>query len=181
LAPIPLAAVCFILPYKPSHSTVYFPHPSVHGRNSSSVLTSLAGYYGSKVIVDDVLLYANDVASLFAYFRIILSVLQHHCATIKLNKSKFLLPILQFVGVDITGDENSPASSKFDAFQKFPPPGTWSNLGMLIGMFGFNLTRTTLLPKSLKRSKQQEAHVSLTYKRKASASALLPSSASPRI
>lgn len=93
--------------------------------------------YGSKVIVDDVLLYADSVPLLLKYFEIVLSVLQEHCATIKLKKCKFLLPSLEFVGVDILPTGNAPAASKFDAFRMLPRPNTWTDLRMLIGMFGF--------------------------------------------
>ena len=93
--------------------------------------------YGSQVIVDDVLLYATNTEILFKYFEIVLSVLQHHSATIKLKKCRFLESTLQFVGVDIGPDGNSPAASKFAAFRELPIPNTWTDLRMLIGMFGF--------------------------------------------
>ena len=44
---------------------------------------------------------------------------------------------MEFVGVDITPKGNSPARSKFPAFEKLPQPETWADLQILIGMFGF--------------------------------------------
>ena len=32
---------------------------------------------------------------------------------------------------------NAPAASKFDSFREIPKPATWTDLNMLIGMFGF--------------------------------------------
>ena len=42
----------------------------------------------SKVIVDDMLVYGRDPDSLLQYFRVVLEVLKHHCATVKLQKCK---------------------------------------------------------------------------------------------
>jgi hypothetical protein len=92
---------------------------------------------GSQVIVDDVLLYAPDPPTLFRFLAKVLRVLQHHCVTIKLKKTKWLEPQLQFVGRDISADGNSPALSKFAAFRDLPPPTSWTELRMIIGMFGF--------------------------------------------
>ena len=114
--------------------------------DTSKVNTALRGQdaphdlhesYGSDVIVDDILLYAEDVDILMAYFECALEILQHHRVTVKLKKCKFLHPIIEFVGVDITPNGNSPARSKFPAFEKLPPPETWADLRILIGMFGF--------------------------------------------
>ena len=38
---------------------------------------------GSKVIMDDIMLFALALASLLQYFEVVLSVLQHHSATLK--------------------------------------------------------------------------------------------------
>ena len=65
--------------------------------------------YGSEVIVDDMLFYAEDLDTLLAYFDSALEVLLHQRITIKLKKCKFLHPILEFVGVDIKPNGNSPA------------------------------------------------------------------------
>ena len=92
---------------------------------------------GSKIIVDDVLLYAPTIEDSLAYFRIILEVLQHHRVTIKLKKCHFFEPDVEFVGVDVCHRGNSPAASKFEVFRRIPPPQTWTDLRMLIGMFGF--------------------------------------------
>ena len=114
--------------------------------DTSTVRTALRGQhapqdihesYGSEVIVDDILLYAEDVDTLLAYFECALEILLHHRVTVKLKKCKFLHPIMEFVGIDLTPDGNSPAQSKFPAFEKLPPPETWADLRILIGMFGF--------------------------------------------
>jgi hypothetical protein len=92
---------------------------------------------GSKVIVDDVLLYGDSVKSLLAYFRCFLEVLQEHRATINLKKCKWFRDRCEFVGVDITPEGNRPAQSKYHSFQALARPQTWHDLRMLIGFFGF--------------------------------------------
>jgi hypothetical protein len=92
---------------------------------------------GSQTIVDDVLLAATNIAVLLDFLKVVLQVLQHYRVTIKLKKCKWLEPSLQFVAIDVSPDGNSPASSKFEAFQAIPRPSTWTDLRMLIGMFGF--------------------------------------------
>ena len=92
---------------------------------------------GAEVIVDDVFCYSDTIETLFQYFIQVLKVLIFHCFTIKLKKSHFLEPELQFVGRDISAAGNSPAVSKFAAFRELPPPSGWTELRMIVGMFGF--------------------------------------------
>ena len=92
---------------------------------------------GSKVIVDDILLHAYTIPHLFTFFRIVLHTLRHYRATVKLKKCKFLPNRCEFVGVDILPEGNSPEQSKYNVFANLPCPATWSDLRMVIGMFGF--------------------------------------------
>ena len=71
------------------------------------------------------------------YFPVCLEVLQHYCAILKLKKTQFLPQSPEFVGITLGSDGNSPALSKYEAFRKIPRPETWSDLSMLIDMFGF--------------------------------------------
>jgi hypothetical protein len=64
---------------------------------------------GSKVIVDDVLLYGDTAETLMAYVRCFLEVLREHRATINLKKCKWFRDRCEFVGMDITPDGNRPA------------------------------------------------------------------------
>ena len=113
--------------------------------------TNLTEAYGSEVIVDDMLWYAEDVDILMKYVQCALDILLIHRATIKLKKCLFLPPTIEFVGIQLQPDGNAPAQSKFPAFEKLPPPETFSDLRILIGMFGFYqeyipLSKHALLP-----------------------------------
>lgn len=92
---------------------------------------------GSKVIVDDVLVFGREKEPLLKYFRAVLDVLKHYQATVNLRKCKWFHGWCEFVGVDVGGRGNSPARSKFAAFEKLERPATWADLRMLIGVFGF--------------------------------------------
>ena len=65
--------------------------------------------YGSEVIVDDMLWYAEDVDTLMQYIRCALDILLLHRATIKLKKCQFLPPTIEFVGIQLQPDGNAPA------------------------------------------------------------------------
>ena len=92
---------------------------------------------GSATIVDDICLWAVNVATMLLYFPVCLEVLKHYRATLKLKKTQFLPQSPEFVGITLGSDGNSPTLSKYEAFRKIPRPETWSDLSMLIGMFGF--------------------------------------------
>ena len=92
---------------------------------------------GSKVIVDDVLVYGRDQEQLLKYFEAVLDILKHCRATINLKKCKWFQDNCEFVGVDVGAKGNNPSRSKFEAFEKLERLQTWSDLRMLIGVFGF--------------------------------------------
>ena len=92
---------------------------------------------GSEVIVDNLFLYGDDPNQLLAYFECVLTVLQHHRATVKLKKCRFFEPDTEFVGIDITPEGNKPAASKDKAFRSMNQPITFTDLRMIIGMEGF--------------------------------------------
>jgi hypothetical protein len=97
---------------------------------------------GSKVIIDDIILYASTATTLLDLFRVVLLVvLQHYNCSLSLKKCRFLLTKTEFVGVNVSGAGNSPASSKFIAFKRLPRPNLWTDLQMLIGMFGWVLPK----------------------------------------
>ena len=69
-----------------------------------------------KIIVDDVLLYGCIADQLLASFRIVLNFLKHHCATLKLEKSKWFQDRCDFVGVYVAAGGKQLEKSKDKAF-----------------------------------------------------------------
>ena len=94
-------------------------------------------HVGSQVIVDDVLLHGRTPEALLQYFRCVLEVLKHHRATLNLKKCRFMIQKCEFVGIDVAGEGNKPAESKYEAFERLERPITFSDLRILIGFFGF--------------------------------------------
>ena len=76
--------------------------------------------------------------TLLAYLECAFEMLLQYQAHVKLKKCKFLHPILECVGVELTSNGNKPTRSKLPAFfKKILPPETWADLCILIGMFDF--------------------------------------------
>ena len=92
---------------------------------------------GLKVIVDDVLVYGRDQEQMLHYSQAVLDILKHYHATINLKKCKWFQDKCEHAGVDVGTKENIPAHSKFEVFAKLGRPRTWSDIRMLIGVFGF--------------------------------------------
>ena len=94
---------------------------------------------GSKIIVDNVFLFGPKMESVLAFFRVVIEVsYQHYRATIKLRKCKFFnTEPTEFIGIDVAPEGNSPASSNFKAFKQLTPPQTFTELIMVIRMYGF--------------------------------------------
>ena len=105
----------------------------------------------SQVIVDDIMLSARDVPVLLKYLRCVLQILQHYRCTAKLKKCRFLPSVAEFVGLDIHQEGNSPAKSKFEAFQKLERPKTFTDLNMVIGCFGFYQEHLPLFEVRIRR------------------------------
>ena len=55
----------------------------------------------SKIIVNYVLLYGRTSRQILDYFRTVLDVLKHHCATLKLKKCKWFQDRCKFVGTEV--------------------------------------------------------------------------------
>ena len=92
---------------------------------------------GAKLIMDDLLLYGRTADATFKYLHVVLTVLRKYRATLKLRKSKWFAKETEFVAIDVTGEGNKPAKSKFDTIKDLPAPATWYDLRMIIGLLGF--------------------------------------------
>ena len=91
----------------------------------------------SKIIVDDVLLHGRTAGQILDYFKTVLDVLKHHCATLNMKFFKWFQDRWKFVGMDVAAGATQPAQSKNEAFVDLERPNTWGDLHMLIGVFGF--------------------------------------------
>jgi hypothetical protein len=73
-----------------------------------------AKHIGDRVIIDNILLYAVDMADLLAYLECVLKVCQKYRLSLKLSKCDFLKERVKYVGHDLTSHGNCPSTSKFN-------------------------------------------------------------------
>ena len=78
--------------------------------------------FGSKTIIDDILLWCDVKELTIIYFRSVCEVFQKYSVSFHLGKCEFLKPQVKYVGYDILRHGNSPASSKFNIINDWPQP-----------------------------------------------------------
>ena len=69
---------------------------------------------GTKSIIDDVLIWVNNVQVILLYLECAYTILQKYRAGFRLDKCWFLQSRVEFVRRDLTSDGNCPTQSKFD-------------------------------------------------------------------
>jgi len=94
-------------------------------------------HLGSRIIIDDILLWATMLAALLRLFECVCDVFMKYRVTFQLKKCEFLTNRIEYVGHDITPDGNCPAESKFDLITDWPLPATGVSLGSFVGLLAF--------------------------------------------
>ena len=92
---------------------------------------------GSKVIIDDILAFANILEYLMLYVDCICVVFKKYRVSFQLKKCDFLKERVEYVGHDLLADGNCPAQSKFDLIQKWELPQQGPSLHSFIGLLNF--------------------------------------------
>jgi hypothetical protein len=70
--------------------------------------------FGSKVIIDDILLFGMTSKYLIMFFESICKIFQKYRVSFQLKKCEFFKDRIEYVGHDLRPTGNSPAASKFD-------------------------------------------------------------------
>jgi hypothetical protein len=96
-----------------------------------------AKHTGDHIIIYNILLYAVDKVELLDYLECVLEVCQKYRLSLKLSKCDFLKERVEYVGHDLTSDENCPSKSKFDMINDWPLPSTGQVLHSLIQLCNF--------------------------------------------
>ena len=115
-------------------------------------------HLGSRIIIDDILLWATILASLLNYFRCVCAIFLKYCVTFQLKKCEFLTSRIEYVGHDITPDGNSPAQSKFELITDWPLPATGTALLSFIGLLTFYNTYCPWFEVCIKPLRLLERH-----------------------
>lgn len=92
---------------------------------------------GSKVIIDDILSYSNNIDFLLIYVDCICAVFIKFRVSFQLKKCDFLKDRVEYVGHDLTAQGNCPAESKFDLIKNWPLPSWGPSLHSFIGLINF--------------------------------------------
>jgi hypothetical protein len=92
---------------------------------------------GSKVIIDDILLFGNSTKYLILYFECVCQVFQKYRVSFQLKKCEFFKDRIEYVGHDLRPKGNSPAASKFDLINDWPLPTSGQSLHSLIGLVNY--------------------------------------------
>jgi hypothetical protein len=91
----------------------------------------------TKIIMDDIVSWADRVHHTLAYMRCQLQVYQAYNLSLNLCKSYFFPAQFEFVGVDVCKDGNDPAQSKHSLLKTWPAPEFVRDVAKLIGFAQF--------------------------------------------
>ena len=105
---------------------------------------------GSKSIIDDIMLWSNNVSAVLLYFECVCRVFQKYRVSFRLDKCRFLEPRVEFVGHDLTVNGNCPAQSKFDLIRDWEIPSSGQSLHTFVGLIMFYVRYTPYLEERIK-------------------------------
>ena len=94
-------------------------------------------YYGTRSIIDDILIWSSNLRLTILYFRCVCMVFQKYRVSFKLKKCEFFKDRTEYVGYDVLSVGNSPAQSKFDMINDWNLPTTGQSLHSFIGLLSF--------------------------------------------
>ena len=89
---------------------------------------------GTKTIIDDILIWGVNLAAILIYLECVCQVFQKYRVSFRLDKCRFLMDRVEYVGHDLTSIGNCPASSKFDLIKDWSIPISGSSLYSFIGL-----------------------------------------------
>ena len=104
--------------------------------NSFTLGESIA-YFGSKIIIDDILAWCSSASLMLTFLECIFKVCCKYRSSFKLSKCEFFTNKAEFVGYNIASTGNSPAESKFNMNNDWDLPITGQALFSFIGLVTF--------------------------------------------
>ena len=102
-----------------SMSLMYSSNTKLDGKKISVIdnvvfVDNVKLHSGTKSIIDDILIWSNNLPDIFIYFECVCKVFQKHRVSFRLDKCRFLQERIEFVGHDHIPDGNCPEASKSD-------------------------------------------------------------------
>ena len=92
---------------------------------------------GSRTIIDDIILYCSNKPLIILYFECVCIIFKKYRVSFRLDKCEILKDRVEYVGVDIMKDGNSPAQSKFKMIDDWELPKSGQALFSFIGLINF--------------------------------------------
>ena len=93
--------------------------------------------WGSKTIIDDILLWCSEKDIALILFTCVCEVFQKYRVSFRMDKCEFLKKRVEYVGHDILRNGNCPAQSKFNLINDWPLPASGQSLFSFIGLVNF--------------------------------------------
>ena len=105
--------------------------------NETIIIGGKTLYHGSRVIIDDILLWASNLDIILLYFECVCEIFQKYRVSFCLDKCDFLKDRVEYVGHDLTPKGNCPAQSKFDMIRDWKLPTNGRALHSFISLINF--------------------------------------------
>ena len=102
-----------------------------------STAPSPVARFGSKIIIDDILIWATTYMAALLYFDCVCRIFVKHRVSFKLPKCELFYPRLEFVGHDLTASGQHPARSKYQLIADWALPATSRALQSFVSLCGF--------------------------------------------
>jgi hypothetical protein len=96
-----------------------------------------APHKGCHVIIDDILLFSSNIPTLLNYLDCVCQVFVKYQVSLKLPKCDFLKSQFEYVGHNITADDNCPAESEFDLVADWMLPSHGQGLRSFVSLCNY--------------------------------------------
>ena len=93
--------------------------------------------HGSRIVIDDILLYSTNIHTFIRYFSCVARVFARYQLSFKLSKCNVFNPRVEYLGYDLTSRVNCPAQSKLDLLKEWTLPDHGTPLLSFIGLCTF--------------------------------------------
>ena len=108
-----------------------------------SSLWNMYFYWGNKnecrykKNIDDILIWSDNLEAILIYLECVCRVFNKYRVSFRLDKCRFLMDRVEYVGHDLTPEGNCPARSKFDLIKDWELPTSGTSLHSFIGLLIF--------------------------------------------
>ena len=104
------------------------------------LMSKVQGFIGKDVVfpfIDDMITATDEYDEHMSKLRAILQVLRGVGLTIRLNKSRFFMRQIEFLGFTISSSGIRPGTAKLQAVENFPRPSSEHDVRRFLGLAGF--------------------------------------------